>query len=64
MDRNARRMPTVIHTLFDFPLMLSDTFEIGSSAAFLVLGLYIFMAVKSKKFYLAHHAADKDRMKV
>ena len=56
--------PTVIHTLFDFPLMLSDTFEIGSSAAFLVLGLYIFMAVKSKKFYLAHHAADKDRMKV
>ena len=54
--------PAILHTLYDFPLMLSETFEIGGSVVFLVLGLYIFMAVKSKKFYLAHHAADEERM--
>ena len=54
--------PVVLHTLYDFPLMLSQTTEITGSLLFLVFGVYIFMAVKSKKFYLAHHAADAEAM--
>lgn len=54
--------PVILHTLYDFPLMLSQTTEVTGSLLFLVFGVYIFMAVKSKQFYLAHHAADKDRM--
>jgi len=54
--------PVVLHTLYDFPLMLSQTTEVTGSLLFLVFGVYIFMAVKSKQFYLAHHAADAGAM--
>ena len=54
--------PIILHTLYDFPLMMSETSEITGSLLFLFFGLYIFMAVKSKKFYLAHHAADAEAM--
>lgn len=54
--------PVVLHALYDFPLMLSQTTEVTGGLLFLVFGVYIFMAVKSKQFYLAHHAADAERM--
>lgn len=54
--------PTLLHTLYDFPLMLTETFEVTGAVLFLIFGLYIYMAVKSKKFYLAHHATDEERM--
>ncbi|MBP5336531.1 MAG: PrsW family intramembrane metalloprotease [Bacteroidales bacterium] len=54
--------PMILHTLYDFPLMMSETSEIAGSLLFLFFGLYIFMAVKSKKFYLAHHAVDAEAM--
>lgn len=54
--------PVVLHTLYDFPLMLSQMMEVTGSLFFLFCGVYIFMAVKSKEFYRAHHAKDAELM--
>lgn len=54
--------PVILHTLFDFPLMLSRTAEITGGLFALFCGVFIFMAVKSKEFYLAHHARDAEQM--
>ena len=54
--------PVIFHTLFDFPLMLTQISGATGGLVFLVLGIYIFMAVKSKRFYLAHHATDASMM--
>lgn len=54
--------PVILHTLYDFPLMMTETAGVTGGTLCLIFGLYIYMAVKSKKFYLAHHAADVENM--
>lgn len=55
-------IPMLLHGAFDSCLMLSQIAEIAASMLSLFIGLYIFMAVKSRKFFLAHRAADGDSM--
>lgn len=54
--------PVVLHTLFDFPMMMSQTAEVSGGLFALFCGVYIVMAVKSKEFYQAHHAKDAEWM--
>lgn len=60
----ALAVPILLHGLFDFPLMLSDVYGITAALVCLFAGVYIFMVVRSRKFFLAHHAIDATAAKV
>lgn len=54
----ALLVPVLFHGVYDACLMVSDIAGISAAAVLLFIGLYIFMAVRSRKFYLAHHKRD------
>ena len=53
-------VPMLLHAAFDSLLMISQITALSAAAISLFGGLYIFLAVKSRKFFLAHHQLDKE----